>query len=224
MATSEILNIIEAPILDESIEKFEFHEYEPVAGTTLNNAGEIRINIEHQDLFTQPSEAFLLFEGRLTKADSTAYANADAVALTNNGLMFLFNQTSYQLSNQDIETVFHRGQATTMLGLLKYPEDFSNAQGLNQLWQKDTTTGAVIADNAGFKVRQACIIQKPTTKGTFSFIVPLRHIVGELTWSPCTPSGIKPHAYFIVPQGLFFHKNHVNRKKVGIQSVYQPFV
>jgi len=44
--------------------------------------------------------------------------------------------------------------------------------------QKDTTTGAVIADNAGFKVRQACIIQKPTTKGTFSFIVPLRHIFG----------------------------------------------
>jgi len=168
MATSEILNIIEAPILDESIEKFEFHEYEPVAGTTLNNAGEIRINIEHQDLFTQPSEAFLLFEGRLTKADSTAYANADAVALTNNGLMFLFNQTSYQLSNQDIETVFHPGQATTMLRLLKYPEDFSRAQGLNQLWQKDTTTDAVVADNAGFKIRQACLIQKPTTKGTFS--------------------------------------------------------
>jgi len=25
------LNIIEAPILDESIEKFEFHDYEPVS-------------------------------------------------------------------------------------------------------------------------------------------------------------------------------------------------
>jgi len=58
-------------------------------------AGEIRINREHQDLFTQPSEAFLLFEGRLTKADSTAYANADAVTLRNNGLTYLFNQISY---------------------------------------------------------------------------------------------------------------------------------
>ena len=45
MATSEILNIIEAPILDESIEKFEFHEYEPVAGTTLNSAGGIFPNV-----------------------------------------------------------------------------------------------------------------------------------------------------------------------------------
>jgi len=65
-----------------------------------------------------------------------------------------------------------------MLGLLKYPDDFSRAQGLNHLWQKDTATGAVIADNAGFKARQACLIQKPTTKGTFSFIVPVKHIFG----------------------------------------------
>jgi len=58
-----------------------------------------------------------MFEGKLTKADSTAYANADAVALTNDGLMHLFSQISYQLSNQDIETVFHPGQATTMIGI-----------------------------------------------------------------------------------------------------------
>jgi len=38
------------------------------------------------------------------------------------------------------------------------------------------------------------------------------------------PVGIKPHAYFIVPQGLFFQNNHVNRKKFGIQGIYQPFV
>jgi len=49
MATSEILNFSEAPIIDEEIEKFELHEYEPVARTNLNSAGEIRINIEQQD-------------------------------------------------------------------------------------------------------------------------------------------------------------------------------
>ena len=119
-----------------------------------------------------------MFEGRLTKADDAAYANANAVALTNNGLMHLFSHISYQLSNQEIETVYHPGQATTMLGLLKYPDDFSKSQGLNQLWQKDTTATAVVADNAGFKARQACLIQKPTPKGTFSFTVPLKHIFG----------------------------------------------
>ena len=39
----------------------------PITGTNLNNPGEIRINIETQDLFTHPSESYLIFEGRLTK-------------------------------------------------------------------------------------------------------------------------------------------------------------
>ena len=59
-------------------------------------------------------------------------------ALTNNGLMYLFSQISYSLSNQEIETLFHLGQATMVLGLLKYPNDFALAQGLNQLWTKDS--------------------------------------------------------------------------------------
>jgi hypothetical protein len=97
--SSEILSFTEKPIVDESIEKYEFHEYEPVARSNLNSAGEIRINIEMQDLFTHPAESYIQFEGRLTKADGTAYANADAVALTNNGLMHLFSQITYSLSN-----------------------------------------------------------------------------------------------------------------------------
>jgi len=49
-------------------------------------------------------------------------------------------------------------------------------------------------------------------------------IVGELTRVTMHPSGIKPHAYFIVLQGLNFRKNYVNRNKFGIQGAYQPFV
>ena len=177
--SSEILNWTESPSIDESIEKYEFHEYEPIAGKNLNDTGgEIRINIELQDLMTHPAESYIQFEGRLTKADGTAYANTDAVALTNNGLMYLFKQITYALSNQEIESVYNPGQATTMLGMLKYPDDFAKAQGLNQLWTKDTTATAVIAENTGFGVRQAHLIRKPTVKGTFSFIVPLKHIFG----------------------------------------------
>lgn len=175
---SDILKITDIPLVDETIERYEFHEYEPTARTNLNTAGEIRINIELQDLFSHPSESYLQFEGRLTKTNNTAYVNADAVALTNNGLMHLFSQISYSLSNQEIETLFHPGQATTMLGLLKYPNDFQLAQGLNQLWYKDSTATAVIADNSGFAVRQAYLIRKPDAKGTFSFIIPLKHIFG----------------------------------------------
>src|SRR6218665_3018950 len=155
---SDMLKITDIPLGDETIERYEFHEYEPTARTNLNTAGEIRINIELQDLFSHSSESYLQFEGRLTKTNNTAYVIADAVALTNNGLMHLYSKISYSLSDQEIETLFHLGQATTMLGLLKYPNDFQLAQGLNQLWYKDSAATAVVADNSGFAVRQAYLI------------------------------------------------------------------
>ena len=49
---SDILKITDIPLVDETIERYEFHEYEPTARTNLNTAGEIPINIELQDLFT----------------------------------------------------------------------------------------------------------------------------------------------------------------------------
>jgi len=128
--TSEILRFSEKPVVDESIQEYEYHVYEPQARINLNSAEELNIDIELQDLFTHPAESYIVFEGKLTKADG---ANADAVALTNNGLMYLFSNISYRLSSQEIESVHHPGQATTRLKLLKYPSDFSRARGLNQL-------------------------------------------------------------------------------------------
>jgi len=93
--------------------------------------------------------------------------------------MHLFSNTKYQLSDQEIESVFHPGQATTMLGLLKYPgDDFQKSVGLNQLWYKDDGTTAHLQNNIGFAARQQYIIQKPDPKCTFSFRVPLKHIFG----------------------------------------------
>jgi len=45
----DILNITEKPEIDQSIEEYEYHSYEPITGTDLNIPGEIRINIEKQD-------------------------------------------------------------------------------------------------------------------------------------------------------------------------------
>ena len=174
----DILRISETPMQDESIEYYETHEYETVTGSSLNNPGEIRINIETQDLFTHPSESYLVVEGRLTKNDDTLYANVDNVALTNNAIMHLFNNIKYQLSGQEIESIYNPGQASTMLGLLKYPDDFSKSVGLNQLWYKDTEATASIDNNRGFRVRHSYLIESPVPKGTFSFRIPLKHIFG----------------------------------------------
>ena len=112
-----ILKFDEKLLIDESIQQYEYHEYEPQARTNLDSVGEIVININLQDFFTHPCESYLLFEGKLVKQDGTAYTNADAVALTNNGLMYLFSNISYRLSSQEIESIHHPGQTTTMLGL-----------------------------------------------------------------------------------------------------------
>ena len=69
------------------------------------------------------------------------------------------------------------GQATMMLGLLKYPDDFSKSKGLNQLWVKDSY-GAAADDNPGFKQRREYIIKNSNPKGSFSFRIPLKHIFG----------------------------------------------
>jgi len=226
--SSDILKFDEKPIVDESIQEYEYHEYEPQARTNLNSAGEIVINIEQQDLFTHPCESYLVFEGHLVKNDDTAYADADAVALTNNGIMYLFSNISYKLSSQEIESIHHPGQTTTMLGLLKYSDDFSIAQGLNQLWQKDTTTTAVLADNEGFKTRQSYLIQQPARKGTFSFRVPLKHIFGFCEDYDKIVYGFK-HTLTLVRKSnddAIFRANAVDAGKVSLDKIswFMPHV
>ena len=174
----DILKCTKTTLIDESIEEYQCNECDPITGTNLNNGGDIRISIESQDMFTHPSESQLIFEGRLTKANGTAYANADDVALMNNAIMHLFSRIEYHLSNQLIESINYPGQATTMLVLLKYPDDFSKAQVLNQLWYKDTATTAAKADNNGFAARHSYLIRSPTVNSTFSFRIPLKHIFG----------------------------------------------
>ena len=74
-----------------------------------------------------------------------------------------------------------------MLGLLKYPDDFSKSKGLNQLWYKDTKNTTVLDPNndnfnTGFKVRHDDIFGKADGDinpiGSFSFRIPLKHIFG----------------------------------------------
>ena len=142
---SSILKITEPITSDTSIDNYEYFEFNPVVGTNLNNSGGvIMLVIENQDLCIHPSESFLIIVGRLTKVDGTAYANADNVSLTNNAMMYLFKDIRYELSGHEIEKIMNPGQATTMLGLLKYPNDFSKSKVLNQSWYKDTLAGATI--------------------------------------------------------------------------------
>ena len=177
---ADILQITEDIPVDDSIYDYEYKEYNPIAGTDFNR-GSIVITIESQDIYTHPAESFLIIDGLLIKKDRNVageiqhYENDAVVSLINNCMMYLFSEVRYHLASHEIEVLQNPGHATTMLGLLKYPDDFSKSQGLNQLWFKDENTGAAeirddqAAYNEGFVKRRKYIITLPNTNGTFSF-------------------------------------------------------
>ena len=181
---ADILQITEDIPVDDSIYDYEYKEYNPIAGTDLNR-GSIVITIESQDIYTHPLESFLIIEGQLIiAANNNAYGNGDVVTLINNGMMYLFSDIRYHLASHEIEVLQNPGHATTMLGLLKYPDDFAKSQGLNQLWVKDENMGEAVIDEAqlnynnGYFIRHKYIIGDPLPNGTFSFKIPLKHFLG----------------------------------------------
>ena len=182
---ADILQITEDIPVDDSIYEYEYKEYNPITGTDLNR-GSIVITIESQDIYTHPAESFLIIEGQIIKEApvppaAAEYIDNDNIALINNGLMYLFSDVRYHLASHEIEVLQNPGHATTMLGLLKYPDDFTKSQGLNQVWAPDTDQGTATDRNEGFKLRRDYIInmvEGPTNKGKFNFKIPLKHFLG----------------------------------------------
>ena len=171
---NDILNIDEVILSDESIEKFDYREYQSQSPSNLNTVGEIDIVIQNQDIFALPSKSYLLIEGRLVSTGNEYAADAK-VALINNAIPYMFSQIRYHINDRAIEDINSPGQATTIKGLLTYGNDF--AKGLNMCWLKDTSAAAA-ETNKGFESRQRLIIAKPDPRGTFAFYIPLAHLFG----------------------------------------------
>ena len=96
---ADILKFTDTPINEESIEEYECRKYGLLVAPILITAviSELVLNRK-----MCPSESYLIFEGRLTNADDTAYASADEVALTNNAIMNLLAE----LTNNNNASVF----------------------------------------------------------------------------------------------------------------------
>ena len=173
-----ILNIQEKYAADDSIKSYETYSFQPISGTQYNSAGHITIRIENQDAFFLPRRSWLQIEGKLVKAaGGTAFTTGKKITLTNNGLMYLFDNIKYELGGQEIESVYQPGQATTMLGLAKYSSSFNAGPGLNQCWCIDTTNEAK-DENKGFAKRVAYVLEKPTPRGSFRMAIDLEHVFG----------------------------------------------
>ena len=109
MIGESILELHETNATDESIKSYEY-EYQPITGTQLNSTGQITITIENQDQFLHLQNSYLLIEGEVLKADNARYADADLIALTNNGLLYLFSSLKLTLAGQQVEHVNYPGE------------------------------------------------------------------------------------------------------------------
>ena len=164
MIGESILQFHEDNAVDESIKSYKYD-------------GQITITIENQDQFIHLHNSYLLIEGDVLKADNTRYADADLIALTNNGPMYFFSSMKLTLVGQMVEHVNYPGKATSLLGLATYSPDYSKGCGLVQGRTPDVDATAAAA-NTGFAVRQRFLIHSPYPKGSFQCAILMRHIFG----------------------------------------------
>ena len=172
-----ILDIQEVFTEAEAIKSYEYSAYLPTSGSNLNIPGTITIHIESQDEFYHPRRSFLLVEGELVKSDGTRYTKNDDIALCNNGIMHLFSNAKYEIAGQEIENVNNPGIAGVLMGVAKYPFEYSAGAGLMQCWAPNTADSQVI-NTKGYEAIKKYIIAKSVPVGTFSFIVELENVFG----------------------------------------------
>ena len=229
---ADILQITEDIPVDDSIYEYEYKEYNPIAGAPLNR-GSIVITIESQDIYTHPAESFLIVEGKLVKnADGGVYDADTGITLINNGIMYLFSDVRYHLASHEIEVLQNPGHATTILGMLKFPDDFSKSQGLNQCWIKDTGQGDTETGgdepNKGFELRRDYIINMPASRGHFCFKIPLKHFLGFCEDYKKILYGMQQRLTLTRTgdDNAFFRANGVDVGKVDIQRIrwFMPHV
>ena len=199
--SNEYLEILESIKEDNSIESYQFREHTPDV-QNYNDGHEIVIDVNTDNSYILPSESFLRIDGQLRKGNHDAYDRDDEVSLINNAMMYLFNQISYSIEGREMERITCPGQITSMLGYLKYPDDFSTSSALECCWSKDTTdnanssefqnsvavpAGAIAAGaltprknenyNQGFHVRKS-FLMSANPRGSFQFWIPFSHMFG----------------------------------------------
>jgi hypothetical protein len=117
----DMLNLDVAPNFDESIEGIEYHSHHPYASTKLQSGDEIRIAVQHQDIYTFPHHSFLYLEGKFLTQNQAP----KSLKLTKNAFAFLFDEIRYELCGVEIDRVRNPGISTTLKGLASFKQGSS---------------------------------------------------------------------------------------------------
>lgn len=113
---NRIINVNSELNFDNSIIDYQFHSHNPYSSNSFGNSDEIRIPIHQQDVYTLPSESFILIEGKLKKQDGTT--DDTTSNLVNNAIAFLFEEIRYEICGTEVDRVKNVGLTTTMKNIL----------------------------------------------------------------------------------------------------------
>ncbi|XP_037825201.1 uncharacterized protein LOC119613274 [Lucilia sericata] len=130
---TDIINVLEKPLMDERIIKKDYHTYTPYI-QSFNNNDEIRISIQNQDLYVLPSESFLYIEGSVLESKSGK--SSKNIKLKNNFVPNLFEEIRYELNGVEIDRTRHLGISGTIKNVLSLNDSESIMMG-NASWSYD---------------------------------------------------------------------------------------
>ena len=187
--TNPMLEIEEESQTDDSIQSYKRFPFQPISGTDCNNANPIVIRVQNSDNYFRPCDSEIEFEGQVVKAaDGATYKKAEAIfTLINNGLLYLFDNIKYELSGQEIDSVYHPGQAISMYKLLTKNQAYVDGPGLSSGWVPDDNAGEAAAANTGWEERRKFLFlnNRPTGEdegsGYFRVSIRLEDIFGFAT-------------------------------------------
>lgn len=123
--SSEILNLRNTAVYEDTITSIQHHAYNPYTHS-FNNNDEIRIVIQHQDLYVLPHESYIYVEGRsqVRIPDDAEVAGRIAPNYVNNTAGFLFDEIRYELNGFPIDICKNVGITSTLKGYISFqPHD-----------------------------------------------------------------------------------------------------
>lgn len=149
----EFTQVEQKPLFDETIEGIEYHSHFPYSSSKFEHGDEIRISVQHQDIYSLPSQSYLYVEGTLTKEDGTPTA---IYRLVNNVFGFMFDEIRFELCGIEIERIRNPGINTLLKGI--------------------SSIRSVKTESSGWTWGDTLDICSPG--GHFSICVPLSHVFG----------------------------------------------
>src|SRR5258706_509106 len=137
---SNYLQLFEEPVVDDSTSEFEYVEY-VTRDADVNKDGQRILETQDLDQYLLPHKSFLEIRGKLQTSANANYGVNHQISLVNNGWS-LFQSAQYQVNNNTIEDInLYLPQASTIMNLVMYSDDYSRSTSTNMLWYKDTGTG-----------------------------------------------------------------------------------